>query len=132
MKTFGVRMSEPNYPYNHYVAKDTITDDSVLFEWLTADNFIPSDEFTYLKVNAPEGYLFCEEDLVPASELTAEEIQSVDDEDSDIWSYMDVSVAYRHIEKANTLLEMIMKDVSPKEFYDLEIPEERILTFTID
>lgn len=132
MKTFGIRMSEPNYPHNHSVAADNISDDSVLFDWLTADNFIPSDDFTYFKVVAPEGYLFLEEDLVPISTLTAEQIQSVGDEDNDVWSYIDVSRAYPNIEKANTLIEVVMKDVSPKEFYALNIPEERVLTFTVD
>lgn len=132
MKTFGIRMAEPNYPQNHSVAGDNIADDSVLFEWLTADNFIPSDDFTYFKVVAPEGYLFLEEDLVPIGTLTAEQIQSVDDEDSDVWSYIDVSRAYRDIEKADTLMGVIMKDVSPKEFYALDIPEGRVLTFVID
>lgn len=132
MKTFGIQMAERNYPYNHYVVEDNITDESVLFEWLVSDDFLPSEEVGCLRVTAPKGYLFQEEFLVPVSTLTAAEIQSVDDDESGIWSDMDVTVAYRHVEKAAALMGVIMKDVSPKEFYALDIPEERVLAFTID
>lgn len=131
-KTFGLRMAEPNYPQNHSVAADFIADDSVLLDWLRADNFLPSDGVGYLKVVAPAGYLFLEDALIPVSQLSADQVAAVDADDNDIWSYIDVSYAYRHIEKANTLLEIVMKDVSPKEFYALDIPEDNVFDFVID
>lgn len=133
MKTFGIRISEPNYPYNHYVAEDNIGDDSVLYEWLRADNYeeVP-DEPSAFSVTAPEGYLFRDELLLPLSEFTDEEIQSVADEDSDVWKDCFVRIPYREADKAMTLLDGVMKIVTPEEFYTMGISEDRALTFTID
>lgn len=133
MKTFGIRISEPNYPYNHYIAENTISDDSVLYEWLVADNYEEIDDYpSSFSVTAPEGYLFRDELLLPLSEFTEEEIQSVEDEDSDVWKECHVRVPYREADKALTLLDGVMKMVTPEEFYSLGISEDRVPTFTID
>jgi hypothetical protein len=131
MNTFGFTMSEPYSPPNYYVAGDNVSDDSVLFDWLTADNFEQTENFGTLNVLAPEGYIFAEM-LVPVSECTEEEVLSATDEDSMFCMAVWVRAAYRFEDKANLLLEGVMKSVSPAEFYKLGIPEDRVLTFIID
>jgi hypothetical protein len=132
MKTFGFSMAEPHDPPNYYIAGDNVSDDSVLFNWLVADNYQPSDEVGMLTVLAPEGYLFSDGTLVPISELTEEEVKSADDEDSDVWRDFDVRIPYRDADKAHYLREGVMRMVSPAKFYALGISEDRFLYFTID
>jgi hypothetical protein len=132
MKTFGIRMGEPGGSPNHYIAADNVSDDSVLFDWLTADNFEQTEEFGTLNVLAPEGYIFEEEMLVPVSECTEEEVLSAADEDSDFWVNAGVSTAYCDADKVRLLLEGVMKSVSRAEFYALKIPKRRVLDFIID
>lgn len=131
MKTFGFSMAEPNDPPNFYVAADNVEDDTVLFDWLTADNFKETDERGALDVIAPEGYIFKEDILVPLSECTDDEIKSVEDEDSDFWLDSCVSATYRDSEKADILIRGVMKYVPAAEFYALGIPENRTLFFTV-
>lgn len=134
MKTFGVRVSEPNYPYMHYVAADNIpADDAVLYDWLVADNYKTLDDDPELfAVPAPEGYLFSDELLYPETEFTEEERKAVDRTDNDVWSFTFVRIPYRFEDKAQTLLDAVLLPVTEQEFYALNIPNERILTFTID
>lgn len=132
MKTFGFSMSEPHDAPNYYIAEDNVSDDSVLFDWLVADNYQLSDEVGVLTVLAPEGYLFRDEVLLPMSEFTEEEVRSAEDEDSDVWLDCGVRTPYRDADKANYLLEGVMRRVSPAEFYALGIPEDRFLYFIID
>lgn len=133
MKTFGIRVSEPNYPYMHYIAADNIPNDTVLYDWLVADNCQTiDDDPELLSVPAPEGYLFSDELLYPETEFSEEERQAVDKADNDVWSFTFVRIPYRDEDKSRTLLDAVLLPVTEQEFYALNIPHERILTFTID
>lgn len=133
MKTFGFSMSEPHDSPIYYVAEDNVTDDSVFFDWLVADNYKRTGYAGELEVVAPEGYIFWVGMLVPVSERTEEEVRSAGNEDSAFELDARVRTAYRDEDKANILLEgEVMKYVSPAEFHALGIPEDRVLYFTID
>lgn len=130
-KTFGIRMGERNYPRNHYIVIDGIADDAVLFEWLMADDYIATRDYGSVEFPAPEGYVFFCGELTPMSSLTKEQLDSLDD-GGVVESIYGAERAYCHIGKANTMLESILKYVSPAEFYVLGISEDRVLDFEID
>lgn len=132
MNTFGIRMGEPGDFPPHYIADDSVTDDSVLFDWLVAENYERTDKAGVLNVRVPEGYIFRDETLVLVSECSEEEVRSAEDEDSDMWLDLTVRYAYRDSDKASFLIEYLMKRVSPAEFYTLGIPDDRALDFIID
>lgn len=133
MRTFCVEISEPNYPPNYHVVKESIADDSILREWLLADNYEPTDDFGYMTVKAPKDYVFIEGEMYPDSELSEDELLSVDsDDENGIWSDLDVRRAYRDLDKARSMEEYVLEPVSMAELMDFGVPEEMIFHFTID
>jgi hypothetical protein len=121
METFGIRASELGDSDEHYVGED-----AVLFDWLLADNYEPSDRDSLYLVKAPEGYVFYKGSLYPKD---APEIEGADGKNLSDSSY--VASGSSQNDKALMLTEGALKFMEPEEFYALGIDEERILDFLI-
>lgn len=119
METFGIRASELGDSDEHYVGED-----EVLFDWLLADNYEPSDRDTLYLVKAPEGYVFYKDSLYPVghAELEGKDGKSMSDS-----AY--VTSGSSQNDKALMLMEGALKFMEPEEFDALNINEDRILDF---
>lgn len=119
MDTFGIRASELGDSDEHYVGEDT-----VLFDWLLADNYEPSDRDELYTVKAPEGYVFYKDNLYSKA---APELEGTDSKNLSDSAY--VTSGSSQNDKALMLMEGALKFMEPDEFDALGIDEERILDF---
>lgn len=121
MSVFGIRTSEFGSSDEHYIGED-----NVLFDWLLANNYLPSERDSHYLVPVPVGYKFYQGSLVPEDSPEADE--GDEGTASDV-AY--VSFGSPENDKALMLLEGLMKHVEPDEFYALNIDDERILDYMI-
>lgn len=113
MSTFGIKVTSENNPDMFYVGEDT-----VLWDWLNADNWEESDHSSLLLVvAAPEGYLFHYGSLHPISDI---DVTKNPREKCEFW------VEAPDAGKADLLLD-ILRPVEPEEFKALNIDPSRIL-----
>ena len=109
MSTFGIRTSEFGSGDEHYIGEDDI-----LFNWLIASNYQPSEHDSYYLVPVPSGYKFYQGSLVSVEALESDEGDEAAASDS---AY--VSFGSPENDKALMLLEGTMNHVEPAEFYAL-------------
>jgi hypothetical protein len=110
VNTFGIKVTSDDNSEKFYVGEDT-----VLWDWLNADNYEESDfSSLLLKVPAPEGYDFRHGNLTPQDKVE-EEFTS-----SEIW------VEAPDAGKADLIL-TTLRTVEPEEFKSLNIDPSRIL-----
>lgn len=121
MTAFGIITSEFRESDQYYVSED-----NVLFDWLLANNYLPSDRDSQYFVQAPVGYKFYQGSLV--FEDSPETDEGNEGTARDV-AY--VSFGSPENDKAIMLLEGIMEYVERDEFYSLDIDTERILEYMI-
>jgi hypothetical protein len=121
MSTFGIRMSEFAGSDEHFV-----NEDDVLFDWLLANNYGPSDEDSMFIVPAPAGYVFWKGKVIADNSPKLENVDA-----SEISKSATVTSGSSENDKAIMLLEEAMSYVKRKAFYEIGISEDRILDYVI-
>lgn len=112
---FGIRWKdEEDGSVEHFIGYDVS-----LLEWLTAENFEPSDRDNYYKVKAPDGYGFLHGSLTYQN----------DEDGWDDFEYVKSDSPQK--DKAEMMVE-VLQFVEPSEFESKGISGERILDFTLD
>ena len=121
MSTFGIRLSEFASSDAHYVCED-----DVIFEWLAANNYGPSDQDSLYTVPAPAGYVFWNGNVIADN---SPKLENVDE--SELSKSSTVTYGSPENDKALMLLEEAMSYMKASSFYALGIDEDRILDYTI-
>lgn len=110
---FVIVTSEPSGPTEHYVGED-----DALWDWLQADNYELVAGVSLYRLQAPTGYIFYHEYLVPVEDYTGYDGGGRD--------FEFVSMGFGKEAKALMLL-LTMRSVSSEVFAALAVDEERIL-----
>lgn len=121
MSTWGITMAEFGDGTEHYV-----NEDDVLFDWVLADNYGPSDEDSMFSVPAPAGYVFWNGNVIADNSPKLENVDKSELSDSAL-----VTSGSSENDKAIMLLEEAMSYMKPKAFYSVGINEDRILDYVI-
>jgi hypothetical protein len=121
MALFGIITSEFGSSDEYYVC-----DDEEILEWILDNNYGTLDEDEQYPVPAPEGYIFrCSS----VFRKDAKEIEGLDE--SELTDTEFVSYGSAENDKVLMLIEGILKPVARKEFFALELPDDRILEYMI-
>lgn len=108
---FGIKAYICSFTPSYYVG-----DDDVLWDWLMADNAVPSDSSTMLQVPVPAGYEFR-----PANpEL----------DETDTPEVLSVGVNFTRRDKACALA-LMLPYVEEADFVALGLDESRIVTISV-
>lgn len=119
--TFGMIAKEFAGSPEHYVS-----DEDVLFDWLIADNYTPSEQNSRLMVPAPEGYVFWNDNLILK---TSPKLVHVDN--SELSESATVTIGSPENDKALMLIEEAVSYVKRATFYGIGIADDRIREFFI-
>jgi hypothetical protein len=121
MSTFGIRISEFGDSDKHFVCED-----DVLFDWLLANNYGPSDEDSMFIVPAPAGYVFWKGKVIADNSPKLE-----NRDESELSKSATVTSGSAENDKALMLLEEAMSFMKRASFYALGLDEDRVLEYMI-
>lgn len=121
MTMFGIRAAEFGDSTEHFVGQD-----DVLFDWLVADNYGPSEQESLFTVQAPAGYVFWKGHLIAVNSPKLENVDA-----SELNESSTVACGSPENDKALMLIEEALSYMKSKAFYALGIDEDRILDYQI-